>query len=267
MISIVTPVRNGAATVPDCLESVRQQSVPAEHIIVDGQSTDGTLELLRDAEARYPQIQILSGADVGLYDALCKGIARAKGDIIGCLNADDFYARDCVLEQVGTALADQGVDACYGDLVYVQSRSAAAGSERPRIQKVQGQFLLPDERVVRHWRAGPSSPRAFYWGWMPPHPTFFVRRSVYERHGMFRLDLGTAADYELMLRFLLKEGVRVCYIREVLVKMLIGGVSNASLGNRLRANRNDRKAWAVNGLKPYPWTLLLKPLRKLRQWI
>jgi glycosyltransferase len=101
---------------------------------------------------------------------------------------------------------------------------------------------------------------------MPPHPTFFVRRQLYEQYGGFKLDLGTAADYELMLRFLLKHRIRVEYIPKVLVKMRVGGMSNVSLKNRLTANRMDRKAWDVNELKPYPWTLLLKPMRKISQW-
>ena len=107
----------------------------------------------------------------------------------------------------------------------------------------------------------------FYWGWMPPHPTFFVRRSVYERYGFFNLELGSAADYEIMLRFLLKHQVKVTYIPEVLVHMRTGGVSNMSLRNRLKANQMDRMAWKVNGLRPYPWTLWGKPVRKLKQWI
>ncbi len=101
---------------------------------------------------------------------------------------------------------------------------------------------------------------------MPPHPTFFVRRSVYEKYGAFNIALGSAADYELMLRFLVKHRISAAYIPEVLVKMRVGGVSNASLKNRLTANRMDRRAWEVNGLKPYPWTLLMKPLRKLPQY-
>ena len=103
------------------------------------------------------------------------------------------------------------------------------------------------------------------WGWMPPHPTFFVRKEIYERYGLFRLDLGSAADYELMLRLLFKHQIRAIYIPQVLVKMRVGGVSNASMENRLKANQMDRRAWEVNGLKPRPWTLLLKPMRKIPQ--
>jgi glycosyltransferase len=121
-------------------------------------------------------------------------------------------------------------------------------------------------RIIRYWKSGDYNPRKFYWGWMPPHPTFFVRRWVYDKYGYFNLELGSAADYELMLRFLLKYGITTKYIPEVLIKMRVGGISNATVKNRIAANRMDRKAWEVNDLNPYPWTVLLKPLRKLPQW-
>ena len=120
---------------------------------------------------------------------------------------------------------------------------------------------------MRYWRAGAFRPGAFRWGWMPPHPTFFVRRRLYEEVGGYRLDMGTAADYELMLRFLVGRRLRASYLPEVLVKMRCGGMSNRDARHRVRANLMDRKAWAVNGLTPYPWTLWLKPLRKLPQWV
>ena len=120
--------------------------------------------------------------------------------------------------------------------------------------------------MVRYWKSGEYNPRKFYWGWMVPHPTFFVRREVYEKYGLFNLELGTAADYKLMLRFLLKHKISCIYIPEVLVTMRVRGVSNSSWVNRIRANRMDRKAWEVNGLKPYPWTLWMKPIRKMPQW-
>ena len=144
-------------------------------------------------------------------------------------------------------LSDPGIDSCYGDLVY----------------------MSPDDldRVVRRWDAGSFSKSRFMWGWMPPHPTFFVRRKVYEQFGAFNLDVGTSADYELMLRFLVKHGVSATYIPDVLARMRCGGVSNKSFSNHIRANRTDRLAWRVNGLRPYPWTLLLKPIRKLHQYL
>jgi glycosyltransferase involved in cell wall biosynthesis len=254
--AIITVTYNAAATIADCLASVNAQSVPVEQIIIDGDSSDGTLDIVREIS---PHARIFSEPDKGIYDAMNKGIGLASGDVIAILNADDFYADEKVLERVAKAFEDPCVEACYGDLVYVKtgSKFGVRGSER----RTSKGFT-----VVRYWKTMPYHPDRFHWGWMPPHPTFFVRRSVYERYGLFNLNLGSAADYELMLRFLLKYGIKVAYIPEVLVRMRIGGASNSSLRNRLAANRMDRKAWEVNGLKPHPWTLLMKPLRKIPQW-
>jgi glycosyltransferase len=243
-ISIITAVYNSAGTIGDCLVSVKQQTYPAiEHIVIDGASTHNTLEIVRDIS---PHARVVSEPDKGIYDALNKGVRMASGDVIGILHADDLFAGPDILTKVQACLSSNGADACYGDLLYV-----ARGDTT---------------KIIRYWRSGQYHPRSFYWGWMPPHPTFFVKRAVYEKYGLFNLAMGSAADYELMLRFLVKQRVRVAYIPEVLVKMRVGGTSNASLANRIRANRNDRKAWEVNGLRPYPWTLLFKPLRKIPQY-
>lgn len=244
-ISLISATFNAAMTLIGCLESVSIQSLLPEHLIIDGCSTDATVSIAT-ANVRH-QLKVFSDPDQGLYDAMNKGVRQTTGDIIGILNADDFYASPDVLQMVADTFRDESVDACYGDLCYVDYYDTG--------------------KIVRYWRAGDFHYRKFYWGWMPPHPTFFVRRSVYERYGLFNLDLGSAADYELMLRFIVKYRIRAAYIPEVLVKMRTGGVSNASLRNRLLANRMDRKAWAVNDLKPYPWTLWLKPLRKIGQWV
>lgn len=254
-ISIITATYNAAATITDCLTSVNTQTVPVEHIIVDGASTDKTLDLVRRLS---PRARVLSEPDNGIYDAMNKGIRLATGEIIGILNADDYYASPDILATVAAVFTDPVVEACYGDLDYVRSpgRSQDVVSEE-----------LPSYKVVRYWRSDPFCRSRFLWGWMPPHPTFFVRKEAYERYGLFRLDMGSAADYELMLRFLFKNQIRAVYIPQVLVKMRVGGVSNASLTNRIKANRMDRRAWEVNGLKSYPWTLLMKPLRKLPQFL
>ena len=244
-ISIITATWNAARTLPDCLDSVARQGMEVEHILVDGGSTDGTMEVVESR--RQALARVVSEPDEGIYDAMNKGIGLATGVVVGILNADDFYADDRVLHQVLECFSDPSVEACYGDLRYVDSADTG--------------------RTVRYWRSGEFRPKKFYRGWMPPHPTFFVRRSVYERYGLFNLALGSAADYEIMLRFLLRWRVKAAYIPRVLVHMRTGGVSNASLRNRLRANRMDRKAWEVNGMRPHPWTLTLKPLRKLRQWV
>jgi glycosyltransferase len=195
-----------------------------------------------------------------------KGIRLSTGDVIGILNADDFYADERVLEKVADVFANQSVDACYGDLVYVKEQGSRIKDRGSRCSSQISHLGAQDYHVVRYWKSQSFHPDKFYWGWMPPHPTFFVRRSVYEKYGLFNLNHGSAADYEIMLRFLLKHRIKVAYIPEVLVKMRVGGVSNASLENRLKANQMDRKAWEVNGLKPYPWTLWMKPLRKIPQW-
>ena len=245
-VSVVTVTWNCAGTLADCLESVARQSWPErEHVVIDGGSTDGTLALL---ESRREQLAVLvSEPDKGMYDALNKGIARCCGDVVGLLHADDCYVDETVLAQVAAVFADPEVDACYGDLEYVAAEDMA--------------------RVERYWQSGAYNADKFYWGWMPPHPTFFVRRRLYEQFGGFNLNMGTAADYELMLRLLLKHRLRAAYIPKVLVKMRVGGMSNVSLRNRLAANRMDRKAWAVNELRPFAWTLWMKPARKIGQWV
>jgi glycosyltransferase len=254
-VSIITSVFNRCDTVAQALDSVFAQTYPElESIVVDGGSTDGTLAVLANYRSRLASLS--SEPDNGIYDAMNKGINLATGEVIGTLNADDFYTTPDVLASVAAIFEDPAVMSCYGNLEYVRDTNTGYGSVSPS-----------GFSVVRHWQSGPFNRDKFKWGWMPPHPTFFVRRSMYEKFGPFRLDMGSAADYELMLRFLFKHRITASYIPEVLVQMRAGGVSNSTLTNRLRANRMDRLAWSVNGLTPYPWTLLLKPLRKLPQFL
>ena len=243
-ISIITATYNAENTLPTCLESVRSQVADVEHIVIDGGSTDATLDIANRHKDSISKL--VSEPDQGIYDAMNKGIGMATGEVIGMLNADDYYPSDDILSRVIDVFDDESIQACYGDLVYVDSKQP--------------------NKVKRYWQAGDFDRKQFYWGWMPPHPTFFVRASVYEKYGLFNLNLGSAADYEIMLRFLLKHQINVAYLPTVMVHMLTGGVSNANVSNRLAANRMDRKAWEVNGLKPYPWTLYAKPLRKIGQW-
>ncbi len=254
--SIITTAYNAASTISSCLESSKQQTYPTEHIIIDGASTDGTVEIIK----KYiPAITtLISEPDQGIYDALNKGIKLATGEVIGILHADDMYAGQGVLAKVAKVFQDPFVHSCYGDLIYVAEQESGDGPEAAGDKE---KF-----RTIRYWKSGEFKPEKFYWGWMPPHPTFFVRRAIYEKYGLFNLNLGTAADYEIMLRFLLKHRISTRYIPEVLVKMRTGGVSNASLENRIKANKMDRQAWRVNGLMPYPWTLWMKPARKIGQY-
>lgn len=242
--SIITPSLNSQKVISQCLESVREQSEDAEHIVVDGQSTDSTLALV---ERLGGNTIVIDQPPAGIYAAINAGIEAANGEIIGVLHADDFYASPDALENVRGAFANTAIGACYGDLCYVEETKTF--------------------RIVRYWRSGNYTPGQFKNGWMPPHPTFFVRREIYERFGLYRTDLGTAADYEMMLRLLVKHSIRCAYIPDVLVHMRTGGASNATWSARIRANRMDRRAWKVNGLRPYPWTFIAKPARKLGQWL
>jgi glycosyltransferase involved in cell wall biosynthesis len=244
-ISIITACFNSAATIEDTLKSVATQSYPQiEHLVIDGESTDNTLEKVK---AFGHVSQCVSAKDQGIYDAMNKGIILAKGGVIGILNSDDIYASDKVLEMVMKEFENPEVYAVYGDLQYVAANDT--------------------NKIVRYWRSGYFSARNFYYGWMPPHPTFFVRSSVYQQTGTFNLSLRSAADYELMLRILLKHKLQAIYIPEVLVKMRTGGMSNASFKNRIKANREDREAWRLNGMRPYFFTTYLKPIRKIIQFI
>jgi glycosyltransferase involved in cell wall biosynthesis len=244
-LSIITATYNSAATVADTLASVAGQTYPqVEHVIVDGLSKDNTLVIVAD----FPHVaQVHSGKDKGIYDAMNKGLDLATGEVIGILNSDDVYAHHDVLQKVMACFQDASVDAVYADLQYVAADDL--------------------NRVIRTWRSGQGNARSFYYGWMPPHPTFFVRRRVYDQMGNFNLELRSAADYELMLRAFVKHQIRVQYIPEILVKMRAGGMSNASLKNRLRANKEDRRAWEINGIQPYFFTTYLKPLRKITQFL
>jgi len=244
-ITIITVSFNSAQTIGDTLKSVAAQAHPnIEHIIVDGASTDQTINIVEG----FPHVaKCISEKDEGIYFAMNKGIAMASGDIIGILNADDLYADDEVIAKAAAIFQDPAVDATYADLVFV---------DRDDVSK-----------VVRTWKSGPFKRASMYNGWMPPHPTFFVRRSIYEKYGLFNTILRSAADYELMLRFLLKHQINLSYIPETIIKMRQGGKSTASISNRIKANWEDRKAWKMNGLKPHFFTLILKPLRKIKQFI
>ena len=260
-VSLITVSYNSALTIADTIVSVQKQTYKnIEFIVVDGNSTDGTVEIVKqfiDGEQNVLQdsakdvsqgvvTKFLCERDNGIYDAMNKGLALATGDIIGVLNSDDFYCATDVIEQVVRAFEEHETDCLYGDLNYVNPNDTS--------------------KIIRKWRSGSYRKKNFLKGWMPPHPTFFVKKSCYEKFGKFDTQFKSAADYELMLRFLFKESCTAVYLPKVMIHMRAGGVSNASLKNRIRANREDRAAWKINGLKPKWFTLLRKPLSKLIQY-
>ena len=244
-ISIITITYNSAQTVEQTLLSVINQTYPdIEYIVIDGLSQDNTMEIVGKYEDKISRI--VSEKDKGLYDALNKGIALATGEIIGILHSDDFYTNNEVIQKYADLFQKTGCDAAYSDLNYVDRADT--------------------DKIIRKWKSGSYSPGAFVNGWMPPHPTFFVKKEVYHTFGIFNTSFHTAADYELMLRFVHKNKISLAYLPEYTVKMRIGGASNISFKSRIKANLEDRRAWRVNGLKPKFYTLYLKPLRKIFQF-
>ena len=276
-VSLITVSYNSAKTIADTIKSVQSQTYKdIEYIIVDGNSSDGTIEIVKQfldsakdaiqgrtegASQDLPDdlsknliniaslgvvTKFLCERDKGIYDAMNKGLALATGDIIGVLNSDDFYCSNDVIEEVVRAFQQNNADCLYGDLNYVDP--------------------IDTSKIVRKWRSGIYRKENFLKGWMPPHPTFFVRKTCYDKFGKFDTQFKSAADYELMLRFLFKESCSAIHLPIVMIHMRAGGVSNVSLKNRIRANREDRLAWKINGLKPKWFTLLRKPLSKLIQY-
>lgn len=228
-VSIVTVCYNSAATIVETLRSVNNQTYPdIEHIIIDGASRDATVAVVNSHP--QPWRRVISEPDDGIYDAMNKGLAIAQGEVIGFINSDDFYASPDALAKVAKVFADSSVDACYGDLCYVKQ-------DQP-------------DRVVRYWRSSAFQPGLFRTGWCPPHPTFFVRRSVYERLGGFDLGYRMANDIELMARFIEVHRVKTQYLPELLVKMRMGGASNRNWSAVLLQNREIWRAMKTHRMEP-----------------
>lgn len=244
-ISVVTAVFNRTSTIAEAMTSVQRQSYPhVEHVIQDGGSKDGTLEKI--AALSSEATRLVSERDHGIYDAINRGISRASGDIVGLMHSDDFFADDRVLEKVAAKFAYPQVDGVYGDLQYVSASDPA--------------------KVVRHWTSGTYDPSRLSRGWMPPHPTLYLRREVFERFGLYDTSFSIAADYDAMLRYLAKGQITLAYIPEVMVKMRLGGESNRSLERIIRKSGEDLRAIRKNSVGGIG-TLAAKNLSKLGQFL
>jgi glycosyltransferase involved in cell wall biosynthesis len=245
-ISVITVCYNAASTIEETIKSVISQNyTDTEYIIIDGGSTDGTISIIE----KYKQNIhfFVSEKDNGMYDAINKGIKLATGEIIGLMHADDFFSHNKALSVIADTLNSTKAEAVYSDLQYVYKDN-------------------PD-KIFRNWKSGKYKNGLFRLGWMPPHPTFYLKKDYFLKYGLYNATFSIAADYELMLRMIHKHKIMPAYIPQVLVKMRVGGKSNISFASRLKANMEDRKAWKINDLKPFPFTFLLKPLRKLVQFI
>ena len=244
-VSVITIAYNSGKSIADAIKSVMEQTYPnIEYIIVDGQSTDNTMDIVQSFGARITKQ--ISEPDKGIYDALNKGIRLAEGDVVGFLHSDDIFASPDVIADVVALFSEKQTDSVYGDLQYVYKNDTS--------------------RVFRNWKAGVFSMKKLRFGWMPPHPTFYVKKQVYDQHGLFDTSFKIAADYESMLRFLGKHRITTVYLPRVMVKMRIGGASNRSLKNIIRKSREDLRAMKVNSFGNIV-TLAGKNFRKLNQFL
>ena len=244
-LSIITTVLNAENTIEDTILSVLGQTyTEIEYIVVDGKSIDGTTNIVN--RHRHRISEFISEHDCGYAEAMNKGLRMATGDVVGFLHADDIYATDKVITQVAKVFEERDVDCLWGDLVYVSKKNP--------------------EKVVRYWRSCEYRNYLFKSGWMPPHPTFFAKKTVYERYGYFNTDLRISADYEMMLRLLHRHKISSYYLPEILVRMRLGGLSNRSLKNMFQKSTEDYRAWHINELKASVPTVVAKNISKIPQF-
>ena len=242
-ISVITATYNSAQTVVSTLASLRKQSYSNfEHLVVDGLSTDNTVDVVRDLGIEGVVVDMQR--DLGIYDALNRGIGLASGDVVGFLHSDDFYPDSDVLSKIACVFSDPSIDMCFGDLAYVSQEDTS--------------------RVVRRWKSGDYSRSRLKRGWMPPHPTVYVRRELLE-HYPFNLEYGISADYDAMLRLLTRDATQVAYIPHELVHMRLGGASNRSLANVVQKTKEDWRVIRSNGVGGGV-TLFCKNVRKFPQF-
>jgi glycosyltransferase involved in cell wall biosynthesis len=241
-ISIITVVYNNVQTIKYAINSVLSQTYKnIEYIVIDGASTDGTLEIIKGYGDRITKF--ISEKDKGIYDAMNKGLNLATGDIIGILNSDDFYINKHVIEQIVQEFKEKNVESIYADLVYIHSKN-------------------PD-KIVRYYDSSYFDIQKFAYGWMPAHPTFFVKKEIYEKYGIFKIDYKIAADFELLVRFLYKNKVSYSYIKKPLIKMRLGGISTRGLKSNYILNKEIIKACRENNIDTNWFKVLSKYPRKV----
>ena len=245
-ISIVTVTYNSAVTLRDTMESVLAQTYKEiEYIVVDGASKDGTVNIIREYEPKFEgRMRWVSEKDRGLYDAMNKGFRMAIGDVIGIINSDDLLAEPQAIEKVmNVFMQNKHADAVYADLFYVAQHDTS--------------------KIIRNWVSGKQRP--FRYGWHPAHPTFYVKREIYQKYGLFDLDFKLAADFELMLRLIERYHIKTVYLQEPLVRMRLGGATSKNLKNIIKGNRECIQAFKKNELPVsilYPFYRLLPKLRQ-----
>jgi glycosyltransferase len=297
-ISIITVTKNNKEGLLRAIECVRNQTYNnVEHIVVDGGSTDGSVEAIKNEQLKiknlFPpttnlptgqagyQLLTISEPDEGIYDAINKGIKLATGDVIGLLHSDDLFADDMVLEKYAEVFKSRAegkeqsvVDAVYSDLVYVKKKSQVISSKSKEYEVQTERQFTTNYSTIRYWKTQVKEfttesqrLRALKHGWMPPHPTLFIRKAIFDKYGLYRTDLKIASDYEMILRLLYKHKITTHYLPLTTYLMSIGGASNKSLKNILQKSKEDYLAMKLNGINFPVITLLSKNLRKLPQFV
>ena len=243
-ISLLTVSFNSASTIKDTIESIRSQNYKdIEYIVVDGNSTDGTINILKSYDSFISKW--ISEPDKGIYDAMNKAIKMATGEVVGILNSDDFYANHQILSQVAREFSDPSIDVVFGDLVFVDSQNLS--------------------KTVRKYSSAKWHPGKFAWGFMPAHPTVFIRRKYYDQFGLFKTDYKIAADYELLIRFLFVHQLKYKYLPITMVKMRRGGVSSRNLMSNVILNNEIIRGCRENGIRTNVVMVYLKYFRKLSE--
>ncbi|HAE79392.1 glycosyltransferase [Morganella morganii] len=244
-ISIITATYNSEKTIIDTIKSLESQTYDnIEYIIIDGKSKDNTLDLIRNNSKRVSKI--ISEPDSGIYDALNKGIMHSTGDIVGFLHSDDIFSYPDAISDLVNKLSSDNSDAIYADLDYISKED--------------------DDKIIRHWRSGTYKKENIMRGWMPPHPTFFMKRNLYIEYGLFDLQFKISADYDSLLRYIWKNNISLSYLSKVTTKMRVGGESNRSIKNIIKKTKEDIMALKKNEL-PWMKAIILKNLSKIPQFI
>jgi glycosyltransferase involved in cell wall biosynthesis len=246
-VTLITATYNSGASIKTCLDSVVSQDYDVfEYLIIDGKSSDETLSIVEDYQKKYFYIKLISEKDEGIYDALNKGVLLATGDIIGFVHSDDLLASKTVISEIVATLKNEKLDGVYGDLEYVRKEDTS--------------------KVVRFWKSRSFNSKLLSMGWMPAHPTLFLKKEVYEKHGFFNLSYKISADYDFMLRILKDDSLKFGYLPKVITKMRIGGASNGSIKNIINKTKEDYRAVRSNHIGGW-FSILIKNTSKIKQFV
>lgn len=244
-ITLITATFNSALSIKTCLDSVVFQNYNnLEYLIIDGKSSDTTVNIVTEYQQKFPFIKLISEKDEGIYDALNKGVVLSEGDVIGFVHSDDLLASKTVISEIVSTLKNKALDGVYGDLEYVRKEDTA--------------------KVVRFWRSRSFNSKLLSKGWMPAHPTLFLKKEVYEKHGFFNLTYQISADYDFMLRVLKDDSLKFGYLPKVITKMRIGGASNGSINNIIKKTKEDYRAIRSNHIGGW-FSILIKNTSKIKQ--